>query len=203
MRLILGLVIALAPLAASAGIIGDPSFETVSVGGSYAYRPSGSAWKFASDSGLTAQNVFFAGPAPDGTQAAFIQSAASGQGNITQTLTGLTQGDTYTFSFYAAQRSGGYAADPIDVSFAEQDLGTFTPTSLSFALFTTQSFVATERSGQLSFLGAPSQGDNDSVIDLVTISGQAPVVTGVPEPATVGLLGAGLLGIGMVGRRRR
>ena len=58
--------------------IGDPGFEQVQVGaGHFQYRPTGSPWTFAGNSGLAANNSGFTSgnpPAPQGTQVAFLQT---------------------------------------------------------------------------------------------------------------------------------
>lgn len=204
MRLALGLLIALAPVAASAAAIGDASFETVPMPtGGFAYQVTGSSWNFLSDSGISSDGgPFYTGSAPAGTQAAFIQSGVNGQGQsaqgqITQTLTGLSVGTTYDFTYFAAARAG-FTGDAIDVSFAGQDLGTVTPVTANFVLETTQSFVATSTTGLLSFLGGVSPTDYDSAIDSVSINSSATV----PEPASLVMLGAGLIGFSMVRRKQ-
>ena len=206
MRTALGLLLALAPFAAFAAPVGptvaDNSFESPTTA-SYTYGPTGSPWNYSGLAGVSANGgPFYTGSAPDGTQAAFLQSGSGSFGQITQTLTGLTNGSTYTFSFYGAERSG-FPADPIDVTFGSTDLGTFTPTSTGFVQFTTGSFVANGTSGLLSFIGAvTNQSDIDSAIDLVAINtvSNAPSV-GVPEPASMALLATGLIAVAL--RRKR
>src|SRR4051812_844212 len=59
------------------GRVLDPGFEQVRVGdGKYQYRPTGSPWIFAGNSGITSNNSGFTWgnpPAPQGTQVAFLQ----------------------------------------------------------------------------------------------------------------------------------
>lgn len=71
-----------------------------------------------------------------------------------------------------------------------------------------QNIAHTASSLTIDFLGTGAgwQGGTDEAwgIDnlLVTLNGVTPPVTGVPEPITLSLLGAGLLGLGAIRRRR-
>ena len=199
MRIVLGLLLALAPAAASAVTIGDASFENPQISGGYQYNPAGTPWTFLQTSGIASNGgPFYGVNAPDGTQAAFIQSGSGNIGKITQTLTGLTIGTTYTFSFQEAGRPGT-GANTIDVSFAGLDLGSSTPTSTAFLPQTTSRFTATSTSGLLSFTGLSSNADITTVIDLVSINVSLND-TAIPEPASLLLL---VVGLGAVGAVRR
>src|SRR5262249_47871563 len=76
--------------------------------------------------------AFSAAKAPDGTQAAFLQSIDSGPpGQISQSVT-LDPG-TYDISFWAAQRQG-YGVNPIQVQVDGQDVGSpISPASTNWA----------------------------------------------------------------------
>lgn len=71
-----------------------------------------------------------------------------------------------------------------------------------------QNITHTASSLTIDFLGTGGgwQGGTDEAwgIDnlLVTLNGVTPPVTGIPEPITLSLLGAGLLGLGAIRRRR-
>jgi len=185
----------LAPgLAAAAPIVADGSFETPVVPG-FQYNPTGSPWTFLGDSGL-AQGTFFAGVAPDGAQAAFLQSAGL-VGEINQTLGAVTIGSKYLLSFYVADRPG-YVANPVDVKVDGVDLSSFTSGSTSFVKETVN-FIATTTTPFLQSIGGPAGGDIDSAIDLVTVTPAGTVST--PEPAALALLGIG--GVSLAARRRR
>ena len=71
----------------------------------YYYRPTGTAWTYAGSSGVTAAgfaNGFNMSTPPDGSQAAIIQK---GDSQISQTLTGLSVGESYQF-FSSTMPSG-------------------------------------------------------------------------------------------------
>ena len=202
MRTALGLLFALAPFAASAApLVADGSFESPATG-SYTYDPAGTPWTYSGASGVaTNGSPFYVGSAPDGTQAAFIQSGNSSFGTISQTVTGLTQGASYAFSFYAAHRSG-FSANPLDITFGGVDLGVFTPTTTDFTLFTTAAFTAAGSTGLLSIAGGvTNQSDIDSAIDLVTINTVSNALPPVPEPASMAILATGLVALAL--RRKR
>src|ERR1019366_2904051 len=97
-----------AEASAQAQAVSNFGFENPIIGsGNYSYNPNGGFWVFSgaagSGSGIVANGSGFSNPnAPEGTQAAFVQS----YGSIAQTLSGFTPGTSYTITYSAAQRSG-------------------------------------------------------------------------------------------------
>lgn len=95
---------------AASVIVPNPSFESPSLGaGKHQYNPTSGSWAFSGDgsnptgSGLCGNGSAFGNPnAPQGGQVAFLQST----GTISQSISGLTPGTTYTIIFLAAQRAG-------------------------------------------------------------------------------------------------
>ena len=84
-------------------------FETPSMGNGHHYNPAGGSWTFSGDganptgSGLCGNGSLFGNPpAPQGMQAAFLQ----GHGTITQAISGLVPGTSYTITLSVAQRPG-------------------------------------------------------------------------------------------------
>jgi hypothetical protein len=129
-------------------------------------------------------------------------------GTISQTLTGLTVGDTVTVSFYfaGAQQSGyiGNTTEQLEVSLGGQN--DFTPvlqnTSEGFTGWNTESltFTPTSTSETLTFLaiGTPVGEPPISLLSDVTVSEASPV----PEPASLSLMATGLVGIAGLARSR-
>lgn len=192
----------LMPARARAGVVvTNASFEAPTyTSGNYAYDPTGvPGWTFSGRAGISASSSpWFAGAPPDGSQAAFIQSAPSTNGTISQTLTGFTAGQSYSVTFWIADRPS-YSADPVTVSLGGTNLGTFTPTTTSFVQVTTSTLIASATSMTLVFTGAASSGDINSAIDLVSVSGGS---TPIPEPAGAALLLAGISILYAVRRRK-
>jgi hypothetical protein len=125
-------------------------------------------------------------------------------GAISQALTGLTVGNTYVVSFWwaGAQQSGytGVNTEQWQVSFGSSTQSTAVVDNVSHGFtgwaFQTFNFIAGSTSEVLSFLavGTPSGEPPFSLLDGVSV---------VPEPASIVLVGVGVVGFGVVRLRRR
>ncbi|MBV8569216.1 MAG: hypothetical protein JO319_01270 [Acidobacteriaceae bacterium] len=198
--------------AVQAASISDGNFGTPSVAGGpgFMYNPTGSAWIFAGTSGLSIQNVpgttpWFTVTPPGGSgQAAFLQNyvgplTTATSGIISQSVSGLTVGDTYTLSFYAAQRPN-YSVNPFTVTMGSTTLGSVTPGSVSFALYN-ETFTAISGTELLSFTSNPGPAGNFDVDSILANVNLAPG-TATPEPATFALMLPLLAGLVWYSRRR-
>jgi hypothetical protein len=186
---------------AGAVTIADGSFEAPAYPhGTFAYRPVASGIDFQGWSGIQANGSPWGfAPAPEGLQTAFLQSYNSHAGAFSLDVSGLLAGETYSFTFDAAQRPG-YGTDPFTVSFNGIGLGEFSPSSTSWTSFRTATFTAAAGSGRLTFTGAVRPGDSAVGIDNVRLTA-AP--SGAPEPAAWFLMIMGIGGAGASLRRSR
>ena len=154
---------------------GDAGFETPVVGaGLYQAAPTGTPWTFSSDShsgiaGNTSGYTFYNPSAPEGAQVAFLQYS----GYLYQSVAGWAAG-SYIISFYAAQRanSGGtYQDQNFEVLVDGTVVGTFTPTSGSYAVYTTPAFTVTAGSHTIKFLGLDTAtGDNTALVNAISVT---------------------------------
>jgi hypothetical protein len=129
-------------------------------------------------------------------------------GRIEQTINGLTPGGTYALSFdWAGAQMAGAGGMPNEMWQVSLGSQTFTTPNMplpypgGFTGWTLQTFYFTPTSASevLSFLateGGPFGGPPFLLLDGVTLDA-------VPEPSTVVLAGAGLLGLGVVRRLRK
>ncbi len=158
---------------APAATVVDSGFESVSVGsggGAYVYNPSGSAWTFGPQSGLSGNgSAFTAGSpiAPQGSQVAFLQD----HGTISQSIGNFAAG-SYQISLLAAQRANyGTSNQSFQVLIDGTVVGTINPTSTSYQSYSTPSFNVTAGTHTLTFQGLTSNAsDYTAFIDAVAIN---------------------------------
>ena len=182
--------------------VADASFEAPALGGpSYVYNPSASGAYFVDGAGVQGDGSAWGFQnATDGVQTAFLQNG----GSIYLDVTGLTVGQTYTFSFDLSGRAN-YGSNPVSVNYVEGPtdpaFGLFTPAGNSWSTYTTAAFTAQYSDGTLIFAGTNTSGDNDTGLDNVRINTVA--TSAAPEPATWLLMFAGVGLIGATLRLRR
>jgi hypothetical protein len=149
-----------------ASALGDTSFELPTlIHSSYSYSATGSPWTFGNQTGISSSGSGFGNSASDGSQVAFVQGAVSGS-CMSQGVTGLTIGSSYSFIVSAAQRSGTQGGQSVSVSLGGAFLGTITPSSTTFADVATGAATATATTETLSFCGT-TLGDHTAFIDNV------------------------------------
>ena len=213
-------IVALAALAAvSAGasaatnLIVDGSFEQITqIGaGTWALVPQATltgdegahGWKVTSSSGggvagleVRDNNV---GIAQDGKN--YIELDGAENDKISQTLTTVI-GQTYDISFWFSDRSGvastseGWALKAGSYTAGIPGAGFNTSGGNQWQHFT-GSFVATSTSTVFSLWGTGTSDGYGTSIDNISVT------SAVPEPATLGLLAAGLAVLGLSARRRK
>ncbi|MDG0789433.1 hypothetical protein OMP38_00135 [Cohnella ginsengisoli] len=130
----------------------------------FAYRPLGATWTFTGDAGIQRNGGDFgASAAPLGVQTAFVQNS----GTMSQ-LVSLAAG-TYKVTFKAAKRTSYGGTQTFKVMFDSTLIGTYTPSTGTFAALTTSNFTATAGTHSISFVGTTT-GDNTDFIDDVVLS---------------------------------
>ena len=157
----------------------NPGFESpvLSTGG-YQYNATAAdiAWTFSGNSGIERNgSPWGAAPAPEGMQAAFIQST----GSISQTLS-FGPG-TYTLAFMAAQRACCVSpyVQPIRVTVDGAQIGgLISPPSTSWGPFSIVFSVATSGSHTIAFSGT-DPSDKTTFLDALTLASGAVVSASV------------------------
>ncbi len=152
------------------GTISDGSFEqSVLAAKAYQIAPSGAAWQFSGNAGVSANNsAFTAGNpnAPDGTQVAFIKDTASMSQSVEMAA------GVYNLSFMAAQRAQYQSqAQSIEVLVDGALVGTATPAGTTYGLYQTSNFTVTAGLHTVEFVGlSPPSTDSTAFIDEVQLN---------------------------------
>ena len=182
---------------------GDTSGFT-SLGGNrdYFWGPAAVGSANYSNNGLTASS-------PTGGNYIASDGDSNFHGAISQMITGLSVGSTYQLSFdWGATQFYGYSGNTTDawqvtLGGDTKTTGTITTASHGFSAWrtATMTFTATGATELLSFLaiGTPNGEPPTLLLDNVSLVATS---TSVPEPASLAVLGAGLLGFAAFRRRR-
>jgi len=214
--------VASSPAGHAVSLIANGSFETPSVpAGSFSLFNPGSA-------GITGWTVV----GPRGTDVAivsttFVQNGVTFQafdGNQWLDLTGFNSNSTegvsqtvttiaghqYQLSYFIGNTTGGGifgTTSTVDVlvngapTFADTN-SNVSATSLNWVPIT-HKFTASGSATTLDFINGDPGNDNSNGLDDVALVDLGPVVTGVAEPGSLALLGAGIGSLGMAGFYRR
>ena len=149
-----------------ASALGDTSFELPTLHhSSYSYSPTGTPWTFGDQTGISSSGSAFGNTAPAGTQVAFVKGAVTGS-CLSQSVSGLTIGNSYSFTVSAAQRSGTEGGQSIAATLGGASLGSITPSSTTFTDVATGAATATATTETMSFCGTVA-GDHTAFIDNV------------------------------------
>jgi serine/threonine-protein kinase len=151
----------------------DSGFEKPNVGAgifdAFRYAPSDSAWQFVGGAGISGNGSGFTvgnPPAPQGKQVAFLQGAGSRFSQVVP-----FRGGTYTIRFLAARRANfNQSSQTYVVLVDDKSVGTFTPSSTTYAEYSTDRFTVSTGPHTLTFEGLnPLGGDNTSFIDGISL----------------------------------
>jgi hypothetical protein len=168
---------------------------------------------FCSASGIACDDSrtygYLSGPvsaSPQGGNFVGIDGTPGFDGSISQTITGLTAGKSYTLSFYMATAQECCLTDPTTET-VTATLGneTFTTPTVStsgggvtpWKLYST-TFTYTGGGDILSFVNAGTGTPPYALLDGVSLTGG-----GVPEPGAWAMMLAGFAGLGLLARARR
>ncbi|WP_210513973.1 IPT/TIG domain-containing protein [Hymenobacter terricola] len=118
--------------------IGNPGFETPSLGATFGYAPSGSSWSYAG-AGIAGNGSAFSPNTSTGTQVGFLQGAGA---SMSQTIP-LAAG-VYSVRFRTAQRTDS-RLNNLTISIRlggvnGVEIGQITPSSSTYTSFTTSEF---------------------------------------------------------------
>lgn len=139
-------------------VVPNGTFELPVISG-FVMNPQPNVWSFTGGGGQQKNgSPFGAATAPEGVQTGLLQGDAS----MFQTITFTAQ--NLAISFMAAQR--GTQKQTIDILIDDVVIGSFQPTSSTWAKYTTPTFTATAGNHKLTIKGTNTfGGDNSAFVD--------------------------------------
>jgi hypothetical protein len=152
--------------------VDNASFETpVQSSGGFTYGPTGTGgWVFGGEAGIARNSSpWYINPAPDGNQAAYIQSNGSGA-YFYQNINFPSAG-AYVISFDIVRRNASYEGNDIDVRMDGVSIGSVSNTQQTtdnWATFTFTYNCPSAGNHELRFVGTRAN-DRDSAIDRVRV----------------------------------
>ncbi len=155
----------------------NPDFELPALGtGNYTYDCSMPGWTLTGSACLATYGSAWGMSQPNGNQAVAVQGNPSlSLAKVTQTFPVVA--GTYNVSLYAAQRtsfySGSTALQPVTVSVDGAVIATISPTSGTFAQYSTPNVVLATGTHTLAIAATDNATDHTTFIDTVTVNVQA------------------------------
>jgi hypothetical protein len=189
--------LAFAGAACATNLVANGDFSSPVENGGYGiYQPAPGGWTNLTDTGVEIGATALYGLPCISTGCQNMEVNAYTFGDVVQTITGLTPGETYNLSYDYGGRTG-YGPQTLDINFGGSPVST---DSGSFGSWTLYNYVvtATATSEVIEFASEATSGSAGGGNEITNVS-----LSAVPEPASWAVMLFGFGVSGAVLRRRR